>query len=736
MQTYSLLAGLSSEALQRLVNVEHADPHSILGVHPALVEGEEGVIIRAFHPDAVAAEVWIEGETSYRMDKCHEGGIFACFIPQGTPAVVYTLRFTFSDGNHWKSDAPYQFWPTLGDTDLYLAGEGTHYRLYDKLGAHPCSVRGVEGVAFAVWAPNAKRVSLVGEFNYWDGRLFPMRSMGASGIWELFVPGVHCGMLYKYEIKTANGNLRVKTDPYAFAMELRPANSSIVWDVDAYEWNDAQWVADRDAKNLRQTPMAIYEVHLGSWMSRDQTSGEWPNYRALAEALVKHVKAFGFTHIELLPVAEHPLDASWGYQVTGYFAPTSRFGNPDDFKAFVDTCHQHGIGVIVDWVPAHFPKDDWSLRRFDGTALYEHEDPREGEHAEWGTLVFNFGRHEVRNFLIANALFWLDKYHIDGLRVDAVASMLYLDYGRKEGEWIPNRYGGNENLAGIDFFKKLHETLYALFPGCFTVAEESTDWAGVTSPVYLGGLGFGFKWDMGWMHDTLLYFTKDPVHRKYHHNNLTFSMMYAYSENFILPFSHDEVVYGKGSLLRKMPGDEWQRFANLRLLLGYMYTHPGKKLLFMGTELASWDEWSHETGLDWGLASDPKRRDFQRFMKDLGEIYKKYPALWELDHEPNGFSWIDCNDAETGVVSYVRFGRGSHLVCVLNLTPVVRKSYRIGVPGTGAYGEIANSDSAYYGGSDVGNAGGVQVEEIPHHGFGQSISLTLGPLACILMEPQ
>lgn len=735
MDQGALLEGVSPEAIRRLVDVEHADPHSVLGVHPVVMDGQEGVTVRAFHPDAVAAEALIGEAPPISMDRAHEGGIFCCFLPHGTPADIYRLRFTFADGNQWESDAPYQFWPTLGETDLYLAGEGTHHRLYEKLGAHPCSVRGVEGVAFAVWAPNARRVSVVGEFNQWDGRLFPMRSMGGSGIWELFVPGVKPGMLYKYEIKTADGHLRLKTDPLAFAMELRPATGSMVWDVDAYEWQDGQWMSERDRKNGREQPMAIYEVHLGSWKRKDDTPTGWLSYRELAEELVQHVKAFGFTHIELLPVAEHPFDGSWGYQVTGYFAPTSRFGSPDDFKAFVDICHQNGIGVIVDWVPAHFPKDDWSLRRFDGTALYEHEDPREGEHAEWGTLVFNFGRHEVRNFLISNALFWLDKYHIDGLRVDAVASMLYLDYGRREGEWIPNRYGGNENLAGIDFFKRFHEILYSLFPGCFTVAEESTDWAGVTSPAYLGGLGFGFKWDMGWMHDTLLYFSKDPIHRKYHHNNLTFSMMYSYSENFILPFSHDEVVYGKGSLLRKMPGDEWQRFANLRLLLAYMYTHPGKKLLFMGTELASWDEWFHGRGLDWGLCQDPKRQDFQRFLKDLGGVYHRYPALWELDHEPAGFSWIDCNDADTGVISYLRFSRDHHLVCLMNLTPVVRRGYRIGIPKGTAYREVMNTDSSYYGGSDVGNGGQVRVEEMPHHGFEYSMSLTLGPLASVIMEP-
>ncbi len=736
MEERSLLQGISSEKIRKLVNFEHPDPHSILGLHPYVLNDKKGLLVRAFHPDAVSAEVILKGGNPCVMEKCHPGGLFAFFFPRRRRTFSYRIRFTFANGNQWESDAPYRFLPTLGDIDLHLAGEGTHHRLYDKLGAHLRSVDGVSGVSFAVWAPSAKCVSVIGDFNCWDGRLLPMRAMGASGMWELFVPGLGTGTLYKYEIKTAAGKLRTKTDPFAFSMELRPGTASIVYDLEAYEWHDSRWITDRDKQNLREEPMAIYEVHLGSWMHSNKDSTKWLTYRELAEKLVKHVKDFGFTHIELMPVAEHPLDASWGYQVTGYFAPTSRFGTPDDFKYFVDTCHQHGIGVIIDWVPAHFPKDDWSLRLFDGTALYEHQDPREGEHAEWGTLVFNFGRHEVRNFLIANALFWLDKYHIDGLRVDAVASMLYLDYGRKEGEWIPNRYGGNENLAGVDFFKKLNEALYGLFPGCFTVAEESTAWSGVTSPAYLGGLGFGFKWDMGWMHDTLLYFNKDSIHRKYHHNNLTFSMMYAYSENFILPFSHDEVVYGKGSLLRKMPGDEWQRFANLRLLLTYMYTHPGKKLLFMGIELASWDEWDHNNSLDWGLALDPKRQNFQRFMRDLGRFYLEHPPLWELDPYPKGFSWIDCNDTDTGVISYVRFGKKNHLVCVLNLTPVVRNEYRIGVPEKGAYTEAMNTDSTYYGGSNVGNGGLTKAEEIPFHGFKQSVCLNLPPIACLVLKLQ
>ncbi len=730
MTEESLLTGISRDDVERLVRVEHSNPHSVLGAHPYTLHGKSGVVVRAFHPEAVKAEVLIERRKPVVMEKCHPGGLFGSFVVRRRLPLPYSIRFTFADGNDWVSQAPYRFLPTLGEVDVYLAAEGTHERLYDKLGAHLCEVDGVSGVSFAVWAPHAKRVSVVGTFNDWDGRLFPMRLMGSSGIWEVFVPGLKAGTLYKYEVKTAKGHLRIKTDPYAFATELRPKTASVVWDLQAYEWHDEKWMGSRQKRNFRQEPMAIYEVHLGSWMRENG----WLSYRELAPRLVEHLKKFSFTHVELMPVAEHPLDASWGYQVTGYYAPTRRFGDPDDFKYFVDTCHQHGIGVIVDWVPGHFPKDDWSLRLFDGTALYEHGDSRQAEHAEWGTLIFNFGRHEVCNFLIANALFWLEQYHIDCLRVDAVASMLYLDYGRKQGEWIPNRYGGNENLEAIEFMRRLNRAIYGLFPGCFTVAEESTAWSGVTMPAHLGGLGFGFKWDMGWMHDTLSYFSKNPVHRRHHHNNLTFSMVYAYSENFVMPFSHDEVVYGKGSLLRKMPGDEWQKFANLRTLLGYMYTHPGKKLLFMGTELASLDEWDYDRGLDWHLESDPTRQGFQRFMMDLGRLYLEHPALWELDTLAEGFSWIDCNDADNSLLSYVRFGKKDHLVCLFNLTPVPRDAYRLGVPGKKGYRERINSDSDHYGGSNLGNHGRVKVEKIPCHGFAQSICLTVPPLACLILE--
>jgi 1,4-alpha-glucan branching enzyme len=720
-----------AEDVERLVAGEYHDPHAILGAHPLERSGK--VVIRALHPDAETATVRLDDATEIAMRRIHKGGLFAATVEGREWPFPYTIAFTFSDGASWERRDPYSFLPTLGEMDLYLHGEGTHRRLYERFGAHLCVQNGRSGTAFSVWAPNARRVSLVGAFNNWDGRLYPMRLMGASGVWELFVPDVGPGVPYKYEIKTPEGNLRLKTDPYAFAMEPPPHCASIVWNRKTYQWNDDVWMQERGRNEPRRSPMAIYEVHLGSWMKTED--GEWLSYRELAERLVEHVVKFGFTHIELMPVAEHPFGGSWGYQVTGYFAPTYRFGTPDDFKYFVDTCHQHGIGVILDWVPAHFPKDDYSLRWFDGTALYEHLDPRQAEQHDWGTLVFNFGRNEVRNFLLASALFWLDEYHIDALRVDAVASMIYLDYSKKPGEWIPNKYGGNENLDAVDFLRRVNEAVYGQFPGCFTVAEESTAWGGVTLPTYFGGLGFGFKWDMGWMHDTLLYFGKEPVHRSFHHNNLTFSMLYAYTENFISPLSHDEVVYSKRSLLGKMPGDRWQQFANLRTLLAYLYAHPGKKLLFMGTELAPDGEWQHDQGLDWGLSADPMRQGLQTFMCDLGKLYRENPALWVWDHEPRGFAWIDCQDWQQSVVSCIRSCSTGHLVCAFNMTPVVRHDYHIGVPHEGAYRERLNSDSELYGGSNVGNGGIVETQPVPFHGYEQSLSLTLPPLGCLILEP-
>jgi 1,4-alpha-glucan branching enzyme len=722
-----------ADEVERLIAGECSNPHSILGAHPLDSSESPIVVIRAFHPEAIRADLCLDGE-AHAMTRIHEGGLYAVAVEGKGWPLPYRIRFTFSEGDTWERKDPYAFLPTLGDTDLYLHGEGTHKLLYERLGAHPRVQDGHAGIAFAVWAPSARRVSVVGDFNLWNGRLYPMRAMGASGIWELFVPDLEHGAVYKFEVKAADGSLRLKTDPCAFAMEEAPNSASIVWDLNRYRWADAAWMKERGLRDWRHGPMSIYEVHLGSWMRSVEEADRRLTYRELAPRLVEHVKKFGFTHIELMPVLEHPFGGSWGYQVTGYFAPTRRYGTPDDFKCFIETCHQHDIGVILDWVPAHFPKDDYSLRWFDGTALYEHLDPRQAEHSDWGTLIFNFGRNEVRNFLLASALFWLDQYHIDALRVDAVASMLYLDYSKQPGEWIPNRYGGNENLEAISFLQRLNEVIYEKFPGCFTLAEESTAWQGVTLPTYLGGLGFGFKWNMGWMHDTLLYFGKAPVHRSFHHNNLTFPMLYAYSENFVLPLSHDEVVHGKGSLLDKMPGDTWQKFANLRLLMAYTYTHPGKKLLFMGTELAPEEEWNHDRGLDWSLEGDTARRGFQLFLKDMGKLYRENPALWEWDYDTRGFSWIDCQDWQQSVISYSRSSPGGYLVCILNFTSIVRHGYRVGVPEAGWYRERINSDSGLYGGSDVGNAGLVETEPIPFHRHAQSLSLTLPPLGCLILE--
>ncbi len=728
-----LTSDVDSEDIQRLQRVEHSDPHSILGAHAASLDGRDGVIIRSFHPDATKAELLTEGNR-FPMEVSGGPGLFCAFLPGRTPRLHYRIVFSFEDGSDWESDAPYRFMPTLGDQDLHYISEGKHYRLYEKLGAHIREIDGVRGVSFAVWAPTATRVSVIGEFNNWDGRLFPMRSMGETGVWELFVPGLDQGSVYKFEIKTQSGELRTKTDPFALFAELRPDTASIVWDMNSYKWSDEEWLARRSNTNSLAGPMSVYEVHLGSWLRISSERDRWATYTEIAPKLVEHVKKYGFTHVELLPIMEHPFDASWGYQVTGYFAPTSRFGTPDEFKFFVDTMHQNGIGVILDWVPAHFPKDDFSLRLFDGTALYEHADPRQAEHQDWGTLIFNYGRNEVRNFLVSNALFWLDKYHCDGLRVDAVASMLYLDYSREDHEWVPNVHGGNENIEAIEFLKEFNSVVYDQFPGCFTVAEESTSWTGVTTPAYLGGLGFGFKWDMGWMNDTLQYFEKDPVHRSFHHNDLTFSMMYAYSENFVLPLSHDEVVYGKGSLLRKMPGDDWQKFANLRLLLAYMYTHPGKKLLMAGTELGTWNEWDCNSSLEWHLLQYQPHQQMSMFLSDLGKLYLSDSSLWLWDTRPEGFSWIDANDHLNSVLSFVRRGPDGFLVCLLNFTPVVRHGYRIGVPEPGEYEEIINSDSSHYGGSNLGNLGGVRTEPMPWHGQDQSIRLELPPLGCIILK--
>jgi 1,4-alpha-glucan branching enzyme len=734
MQTTGVQHSLEGDpqAVQRLVRAETSDPHALLGVHRLQWQGAEGLVVRAFAPAARGARLHVVGSEPQPMQQVHDGGLFACFLPDATLPLRYEIAWELADGSTPPGADPYGFASTLGELDLHLFGEGTHYRLYERLGAHPRSIDGVAGTSFAVWAPNAVRVSVVGTFNGWDGRRHPMRRLGASGVWELFLPGVGVGELYKYELKLRDGQLRLKTDPMAFAMELRPKSASVVQGLGNFAWHDEDWIRARAVGDPRQKPMAIYEVHLGSWMRASEGDGGWLSYRELAPRLIEHCKAHGFTHLELLPIAEHAFDLSWGYQTTGYFAPTARYGAPDDLRYFIDLCHQHGLGVLLDWVPAHFPKDDYALRWFDGTALYEHADPREGEHRDWGTLIFNYGRHEVRAFLLANALYWLDQFHFDGLRVDAVASMIYRDYSRPHGEWIPNQYGGRENLEAIALLQELNRQVYSAFPGVLTIAEESTAWGGVTAPTYLGGLGFGFKWNMGWMHDTLHYFTKDPVHRKYHHNDLTFSMLYAWTENFILPLSHDEVVHGKRALLSKMPGDDWRKAAGLRQLLAYLYAHPGKKLLFMGAEFGQWSEWRHDASLDWQLLAEPRHSGIQRLVQQLGQLYLGHDALWAWDHEPRGFQWIDCTDSEQSVISFLRRGPQGELVCVFNLTPLPRRNYRIGVPAPGDYLELVNSDAEGFGGSNLGNCGRVVSQPIPSHGMEQSLALTLPPLGALI----
>ena len=626
----------------------------------------------------------------------------------------------------------------LSEFDLYLIGEGTHYRAYEKLGAHLTEREGRRGVHFAVWAPNAKLVSVVGDFNDWNPQANSMRPSPA-GVWEGFVPEIGQGAIYKYHIESRYSDYKVdKADPYGFAAEIRPQTASRVWNLEDYSWRDGSWMASRAKKNGLGSPISIYEVHLGSWRRVPEEGNRWLSYRELAPLLAAYVHDAGFTHIEFLPIMEHPFDGSWGYQTTGYFAPTSRFGTPADFMYLVDCLHQQGIGVILDWVPAHFPRDEAGLGYFDGSHLYEHADPRQGEQPDWHTFVFNYGRNEVQNFLTANALFWLDKYHVDGLRVDAVAAMLYLDYGRREGEWVPNRYGGKENIDAIHFLRALNEHVYAAFPDVAMIAEESTSWPQVSRPTYLGGLGFGLKWNMGWMHDTLNYMSLDPVFRNFHHNEITFSLVYAFAENFALPFSHDEVVYGKGSMLRKMPGDDWQKFANLRLLYGYMFGHPGKKLLFMGNEFGQWSEWNHDASLEWQLLDEPFHAGLKRWVRDLNTLYRGHPLLHELDSNRAGFEWVDCKDSQRSIISFLRHGRNPNdqLLFVCNFTPVVRENYRVGVPLDCYWKEILNSDAALYGGSGQGNFGGLPAAPLPIHGRPFSLNMTLPPLGIVVFQPE
>jgi 1,4-alpha-glucan branching enzyme len=625
----------------------------------------------------------------------------------------------------------------LTDYDLHLFNEGTHYRAWEKLGSHRTTVDGVVGVHFAVWAPNARRVSVIGDFNRWDGRVHVMTPLASSGVWEIFVPELPEGTCYKYEVETAAGHLLEKADPYAQRFEVPPNSASIIWTEGRYEWGDQEWLRDRPSFNgWHERPMSIYEVHLGSWRRVPEQGHRYLTYRELAETLVPYVREMGHTHIELMPVMEHPFSGSWGYQVIGFFAPTSRFGTPDDFRYFVDQCHRHGIGVILDWVPGHFPKDHHGLAYFDGTALYEHADPRQGEHKDWGTLIFNYGRTEVRSFLLSNALFWLEEFHIDGLRVDAVASMLYLDYSRRPDEWIQNQYGGRENLEAVSFLQQLNTETHGRVPGTITVAEESTAWPAVSRPTYVGGLGFTYKWNMGWMHDILEYAKEDPVHRRWHHGQITFSMLYAFTENFVLPFSHDEVVHGKRAMLDKLPGDLWQKHATLRALYGYMFGHPGKKLLFMGSEFGQWNEWNVETSLDWHLLDHPLHQGLRRWVRDLNHTYQREASLHQVDFEPAGFSWIDCNDNENSVISMIRRARDPQdfTLMLTNFTPVPRPGYRIGVPDGGWYRELLNSDGEIYGGSNMGNGGGVKADDHPSHGFNHSLTVTVPPLGFVMLK--
>ena len=725
------------EAVAAIAGGFHGNPFAILGQHGAMAAGWRGLVIRAFQPQAQSVSVLRSGR-EHRMERVHREGVFEAFLAGETEFSPYKLSITLHDGETYVTEDPYRFPPVLTDFDLHLFSEGNHYRLYDKLGAHIIRHGGVDGVHFSVWAPGAERVSVVGDFNQWDGRRHPMNPRGSSGLWEIFLPSMSGGDLYKYEIKTRyKGYMTVKSDPFGFFSEMRPKSASVVWDLDRYEWADAEWMSTRKERQKLDAPISIYEVHLGSWRAApDNDLGQrWLTYRELADQLVSYAKEMGYTHLQLLPVTEHPFDGSWGYQTIGYYAPTSRYGTPDDFLYFVDTAHQAGLGVIMDWVPAHFPKDGHGLSFFDGTHLYEHANPKQGEHQDWDTLIYNYGRNEVRAFLLSNALFWLDKYHIDGFRVDAVASMLYLDYSRKPGQWIPNQYGGRENLEAISFLRRFNEVVHQEFPDALTFAEESTDWPMVSRPTYMGGLGFDMKWNMGWMHDMLDYIQKEPVHRKYHHNHLTFSLLYAFTENFTLPFSHDEVVHGKGAMLSKMPGDYWRKFANLRTLYGYMYGHPGKKLLFMGCELGQWNEWNHDCQLDWNLLDFEFHRNLQRYVKDLNRLYVGEAALHEVDFSWKGFEWIDFHDIDQSTVSFIRRGLDPNdfVIVVSNFTPVVRHGYHVGVPAPGVYRELLNSDSGFYGGSNAVN-GPVMSAPGACQGQPHSIRLTLPPLGVLFLK--
>jgi 1,4-alpha-glucan branching enzyme len=747
---------ITSEQVQRIVANQHQDPFDILGPHPIDQEGKPAWVIRAYLPNAEAATVICPGlRSEYPMESCHHPHFFECVLDVKEPP-TYQLRISEAGHERVMYD-PYAFQsPLLTEYDQYLFAEGTHHRIYEKLGAHLTTVEGVKGVYFAVWAPNARNVSVIGDFNYWDGRKHQMRK-GSTGIWDLFIPELKAGTSYKYEIKNPEGHIYEKSDPYGFYQEVRPKTASIVADLDAHTWNDADWLENRRNSDPLAKPISVYEMHLGSWMhaatdnppklengetgtsvsvSELKPFARFLTYRELADRLIPYVKDLGFTHIEMLPIAEHPFDGSWGYQVTGYYACTSRYGTPQDFMYFVDQCHQNGIGIIVDWVPAHFPKDGHGLPFFDGTHLYEHADPRKGEHKEWGTLIFNYSRNEVKNFMLANALFWFDKYHIDGIRVDAVASMLYLDYNRDPGTWVLNEYGGRENIEAADFLRLLNNALFNYFPGVLSIAEESTTWPMVSWPTYVGGLGFNLKWNMGWMHDMLDYFHMDPWFRQFHQNNVTFSIMYAFTENFMLALSHDEVVHGKSNIIGKIPGDTWQKMANMRCLYAFMFTHPGKKTLFMGMEFGQWSEWNVWGDLEWHLLEHEPHQQLKCFMADLNKVYRNEPALYTQDFSNDGFEWVDCSDNRHSVISFLRWAKdtGELVLTVCNFTPQPHSHYRVGVPEAGFYTELLNSDARQYGGSNMGNLGGKWTEEWSYHNRPYSLDLCLPPLATVVFK--
>ncbi len=727
---------LDAGALHALLQATHGDPFAILGLH---AWGARQVV-RVFRPDAESVRILPAEKLSkaarwkpVELSKTEQSGLFEILLENLTAPLRYLVEVTYKSGEvSAPFQDPYTFERVFSGFDAHLFAEGQHWNLYERMGAHLMQLEGVSGTVFQVWAPNAKRVSVVGDFNGWDGRIYPLRKLVECGVWELFIPGIGAGAHYKFEVLNAHGQVVLKSDPFAFFSQNGLQTASLVYDLHQFGWSDEAWMEERAKKEWHRSPVAVYEVHLSSWRRKLEDGGRALTYIELAHQLIPYIKDMGYTHLELLPIAEHPFEGSWGYQITGYFAPTSRHGTPDDFRYFVNFAHQNGIGIILDWVPGHFPKDIHGLSDFDGTKLYEHADPRQGEHCDWGTLIFNFGRNEIRNFLIANALFWLEQYHIDGLRVDAVASMLYLDYSRKPGEWVPNNHGGRENLEAIHFLKRFNEVCYSRFPGIMTIAEESTAWPGVSRPSHLGGLGFGFKWNMGWMHDFLHYMALEPVHRRFHQGEITFSLLYAFHEHFMLVFSHDEVVHGKGSMLNKMPGDPWQKFANLRLLYAWMYAHPGKKLLFMGGEFGQWSEWNHNKSLDWHLLDSPQHDGLRRLVQHLNWLYKNEPALYELDDSYAGFEWIDFHDADHSVVAFLRRSAGGDvMVFVVNATPVPRMGYRIGVSSLGFYSEILNTDAETYGGSNVGNHGGVWADNHAWQGRAHSLVLHLPPLGVV-----